>query len=88
MASVSSAPNYALEQGFTGINSERLAMLDASEECEDERVSVQEPVYASRGRGENAVELPFNRLARMNNTKETSVRKDAKDDESEISEEE
>jgi len=83
--SVSSAPNHALEQDFTGINSERFAMLDASE---DEGVSVQEPVYASRGRGENAIELPFNRLARINNIKETSVRKDAIDDESEISEEE
>ena len=63
-------------------------MLDASEECEDEGASVQEPVYASRSRGENAIELPFNHLARINNIKETSVRKDAIDDESEISEEE
>lgn len=65
-------------------------MLDANDECEDDPVPVQEPIptYASRGRGENAIELPFNRLDRMNNAKETSVVNVARDEESEISEEE
>lgn len=84
MASVTTASNPPPEQDFTGINSERLAMLDANA-CEDE--TVQEPICASGGKGENAVELPFNRLA-MNNTKETSAREATKDEESEISEEE
>ena len=86
MASVTTAPNQPPDQDFTGVNSERLEMLDASEECEDE--AVQEPIYPNRGKGENAVELPFNRLAMMNKGKETPVRKVAQDEESEISEEE
>jgi hypothetical protein len=85
MASVTTAPNRAPKQDFEGINSERLGMLNASEECEDE--TIQGSTYSSRGKGENAVELPFNRLAMMNNTG-ISVRKVAKDDDSEISEEE
>jgi hypothetical protein len=37
---------------------------DAGEESEEE--AIQQPINASKGKGENAVELPFNRLARLN----------------------
>jgi hypothetical protein len=88
--STAPAPDRIPEQDFTGFNSERLTMLDGSEEGEDESARVEEPTltYASRGRGENAVELPFNRLDMMNNAKEASGRKVTENDESEISEEE
>jgi hypothetical protein len=65
-------------------------MLDGSEEGEDESARVQKPTltYASTGRGENAVELPFNRRDRRKNAKETSGRKVTENNELEISEEE
>jgi hypothetical protein len=84
MASITTAPNHAPERDFTGINSERLAMLHASDEYQAE--TTQEPTYSNRGRGENAVELPFNRLAMINNLKETLGQKITNDDEFEISE--
>lgn len=59
---------------------------DAGEESEEE--TIQQPTNASKGKGENAVELPFNRLARLNDEKEMSEIKWAVNDEIEISEEE
>lgn len=79
-------PGSPPKQHFTSINSERLAMLDAGEESEEE--IIQESTYA-RGKGENAVELPFNRLEMTKNTKEMEVQaKNFAEDEFRTSEEE
>lgn len=84
-ASVTTAPSYPTERHFTGINSDRLAMLDAGEEPEEE--IVQQPI-AGKGKGENAVELPFNRLAMLNKKKTSEIVNGNMNEESEISEEE
>lgn len=86
MASETTAASHPTEQSFTGVNTERLAILDAGEEYEDE--IVQEPTYVSKGTGENVVELPFNRLATMNRNENSDIDAEDKFEESDISEEE
>jgi hypothetical protein len=92
--SATTAPGSPFKQksiqkdAFSGLNSARLAMLNGGDDDFEQEAVIEQPTYASKGKGENAVELPFNRLARMHEAKETGEMKKIRDDEMDISEEE